>query len=151
MVIYPAELPLPLREGYAFKSESPIIRTQMQSGRARQRRKYKRVPTYPSVSWLMSSPQASLFMAWFDEALNSGADWFLCPLRTPLGLDKYQARFIDIYEGPELVGVSHWRFTATLELFTTPLFEPGWAGTLPSYIIESDIVDRAVNEKWPKA
>ena len=151
MVVYPKGLPLPLREGYDFTPVSPLVRTTMASGQAMQRRRFRSVPTEASVSWVMSAPQAALFQAWYEEAITSGADWFECPIKTPLGLDYHRAQFKDIYRGPTLVGVNHWRFTATLVLFKLPVFEPGWATVLPAYILESDIFDKAVNQKWPAA
>ena len=98
----------------------------------------------------MSDAQAQLFEAWFEEVLVSGVSWFECPLKTPLGLDRYHARFTDIYSGPLLVGVSHWRFTANLELLKRPLLPPGWVTDAPDYILGSEIIDIAVNDKWPE-
>lgn len=113
---YPASLPVPLREGYALQHVSPMVRTKMQSGRSRPRRGYTSVPTEVPVSWLCSNDQAQVFESWFQYGLFDGTDWFKCPLKTPLGLGQYVARFTDIYKGPELVGVDHWRFTARLEI-----------------------------------
>ncbi|PNG87547.1 hypothetical protein CBL13_01411 [Pseudomonas putida] len=150
MLAYPKGLPLPLREGYGFTPVSPLIRSELRSGRVRQRRRFTSVPTVASVSWIMSDAQAQFFEAWFEEVLGAGVSWFECPLKTPLGLDRYQARFADIYSGPELVGVSSWRFTASLELLKRPLLPPGWVTDAPDYILGSDIIDIAVNDKWPE-
>lgn len=49
-IIYPDEyLPMPLMDGYGFKPISPLLRTEMTSGRARQRRRYTSRPTQASV------------------------------------------------------------------------------------------------------
>lgn len=80
MIEYPRDyLPLPLREGYAFQAVSPLQRTEMQSGRARQRRRFTSVPTMASVAWIFDDVQAQLFEAWFEDALKSGSEWFDCP------------------------------------------------------------------------
>ena len=128
MIEYPREyLPLPLREGYAFQAVSPMQRTEMQSGRARQRRRFTSVPTMASVAWIFDDVQAQLFEAWFEDALKSGSEWFDCPLKTPEGgIQNYAARFTDIYQGPALVGKSHWKFTAELELRDRPILAPGF-------------------------
>lgn len=152
MIEYPREyLPLPLREGYAFQAVSPMQRTEMQSGRARQRRRFTSVPTMASVAWILSDVQAQLFEAWFEDALKSGSEWFDCPLKTPEGgIQNYAARFTDIYQGPALVGKSHWRFTAELELRERPILAPGW-GNFPGLIAGQSLIDIALNREWPES
>ena len=150
MIDYPRDyLPLPLRDGYGFKAVSPLLRTEMQSGRARQRQRFTSVPTMAAVSWIFSDNQALIFEAWFAETLKSGAEWFTCPLKTPEGIRDYTARFTDIYQGPTLVGKSHWRLTAELELRDRPLLAPGWAA-FPDYIARMGIIDLAINREWPQ-
>lgn len=150
MLTYPEGLPLPLREGYGFEPVSPILRSQKMSGRAVQRRLYSSVPTVATVSWMFTDVQARLFEAWFEYVLTSGTAWFECPLKTPMGLEDYKARFTDIYSGPTLVGGSCWRFTANLELFKRPLIDRDLVIEVPDYIIDADIFDRAMNQRWPE-
>lgn len=151
MIEYPREyLPLPLREGYTFQAVSPMQRSEMQSGRARQRRRFTSVPTMAAVSWILSDVQSQLLEAWFEDALKSGSEWFNCPLKTPEGIQDYVARFTDIYRGPVLVGVSLWRFTAELELRERPILAPGW-GNFPGLIAGSRIFDIAMNQEWPES
>jgi hypothetical protein len=151
MIVYPRDyLPLPLREGYGFQAVSPMQRTELQSGRARQRRRFTSVPTMASVSWLLNDVQSQLFEAWFEDALISGSEWFECPLKTPEGIQDYIARFTDIYQGPALIGVSHWRFTAELELRERPILAPGW-GLFPGLIAGQSIIDLAINREWPES
>lgn len=148
MIEYPSQLPLPLREGYGLQHVEPMQRTQLASGRARQRRRFTSVPSDVSVSWIMSQPEARLFEAWYRDVISDGAAWFQCPLKTPLGIQHYKARFTGIYRGPELVGLNHWRFTAELELIERPLLERGW-GEFPEFVVGSSIIDQAVNQQWP--
>ncbi|HEN8733318.1 TPA: hypothetical protein U8207_001705 [Pseudomonas putida] len=122
MLSIPDGLPLPLREGYGFSPVSPIVRTTMASGRAMQRRRFRSVPTMVSVSWLLTAAQARLFEGWCKWGIGY-ADWFLCPIKSPLGIKPTRARFTDIYQGPELVGVDLWRYTAELELFELPVVD----------------------------
>ena len=149
MIEYPKFLPLPQREGYGIQSVSPIARSDLQSGRARQRRRFTSVPTVATVTWLLNDTEAQLFEGWFEHILLSGSFWFQCLLKTPLGLDDHRARFIDIYDGPNLVGVSHWRFTANVELFKRPILDAGWIITVPDYVAMADIFERAINHEWP--
>ena len=53
-IFYPDEyLPMPLMDGYGFKPISPLLRTEMTSGRAQQRRRYTSTPTQASVKWIL--------------------------------------------------------------------------------------------------
>jgi hypothetical protein len=82
---YPNDyLPIPLQEGFGLKPVSPLLRTELTSGRARQRRLYTSTPTQATVAWLFTDPEAQLFEAWFRDTIKDGADWFNMPLRSPL-------------------------------------------------------------------
>ena len=150
MIAYPEFLPEPQRDGYGFQPVSPMARSELQSGRARQRRRFTSVPTVASVTWLMDDGEAQLFEGWFEHILLSGSLWFQCPLKTPMGMDEHRARFVDIYEGPILVGESFWRFTAKLELFKRPILDAGWIIDAPDYVAMADIFDIAMNQKWAR-
>jgi len=150
MLAYPEGLPLPQREGYGFDPVSPMTSSKMVSGRVRQRRAFRSVPTVAAVTWQLSAAQAQLFEGWFEHVLISGTLPFDCPLKTPLGLENYQANFVDIYSGPALVGVDLWRFTAQLRLFKRPVIDAEWVLIAPDFILGSDIFDRAMNQDWPR-
>lgn len=79
---YPHEyLPLPVQDGYGFQPVSPLLRTQLTSGRARQRRLYTSTPTQASVKWFFETDsQAQLFEAWYRDIISDGAAWFLMRL-----------------------------------------------------------------------
>ena len=150
MIPYPKGLPLPLRDGYGLQTVSPLLRSKKMSGRSIQRRLYESTPTDVTVSWLLDAAQAQFFMGWFEHVLKSGMLPFECPLKIPMGLDNYEARFTDIYSGPELVGVDHWRFTAPLEMFKQPITDAEWILLAPEYILMSSIFDRAMTQEWPR-
>ena len=157
MLTYPEGLPLPLREGYGFTPVSPVSSMQMASGRSRRRRVFRSVPTMVSASWLCSAEQARLFEGWCKWGIN-WIDWFLCPIKTPLGLQLTRVRFTDIYQGPELVGVNHWRYTATLELFELPIInEAELADLLAGMDIGvmnaqlRSLLERWYTKSWPGA
>lgn len=150
MIQYPEGLPLPLREGYGFDPVSPMVSTPLVTGRKIRRRAYQNVPTRTSVTWLLSASETQLFEGWFEHVLVSGTLPFECPLKSPLGLENYQANFDDIYRGPVLVGVDHWRFTAELWLLKRPLIDAEWVLIAPEYVLYSSIFDRAMNQEWPR-
>lgn len=151
-IYYPhSALPMPLQEGYAFQAVSPLIRTELTSGRARQRRAFTSTPTQASVAWLFTTDgQGLAFEAWYRDALADGAAWFMMRLQTPAGIKFYKCRFTDIYQGPTLVAPLYWRYTATLELFERPLIPPPW-GNYPDLIAGSNLIDIALNREWPQA
>lgn len=151
-IYYPHDfLPVPLQDGLAYKPVSPLLRTSLTSGRTRQRRLYVSVPTQASVKWFFKKPiHAQVFEAWYRDQLNDGTAWFYMKLKTPLGVEQYKCRFADIYDGPALLAGKFWQFTATLELWERPVLSPGW-GEFPDYIVNSSIIDLALNREWTEA
>lgn len=151
-IYYPHDyLPMPQQDGYGFQPVSPLKRTTLVTGRGRQRRAYTSTPTVASIQWFMETDiQAQLFEVWFSETVKDGAGWFYMKLQTPLGVELYKCRFTDIYEGPVLVAPFYWKFSAMLELFKRPILDGGW-GQFPDYIINSNIIDIALNREWPKS
>jgi len=153
---FPSHLPCGQRDGYGLQPVQPFARTAMATGRARQRRTFTNVPTMADVSWLMTPEQAMLFEAWFRDAINDGADWFNCDLRSPLdgrsipGVSSYECRFTEMYEGPRPFGASDWKISAKLELIDRPLLVPGWID-FPDLILGVSIIDQAINREWPEA
>lgn len=148
---YPGDyLPCPLKEGFGLKPTSTLKRTTMVTGRARQRRAYRSVPTETAVSWIFSDAEAQLFEAWFRDVLNDGQAWFNMPLLTPVGSRNYVCRFTDIYEGPTPEGGMFWRYTARIELWERPMVPPPW-GNYPEWIAGSSLLDIAINKEWPKS
>jgi hypothetical protein len=154
MPTYPVGLPLPVQQGYALQHVSPMVRTEMQSGRARQRRAFTSVPSMVSVSWIFrTQTEAQLFEGWFRDDLGAGdgANWFSMKLQTPLGIMDYECRFTGIYNGPQLIAFDKWQVSGELEIRDRPILPPGWATIMPGYILLSDIFDLAMNQEWPDA
>ena len=150
MLAYPEGLPTPQRDGYGFDPVSPMTSTKLVSGRSERRRAFVSTPTVATVTWLLTPSEAQFFEGWFEHVLLSGSLPFECPLLTPMGMEPYRANFVDIYSGPVLVGVDLWRFSAQLSLFKRPLIDKEWIVDAPDYILGADILDIAMNQKWPK-
>ena len=145
---YPENLPLGLHSGRAYQLVSPLQRTELSSGRARQRRRFTSVPEGARIQWLFDSLQCRAFEAWWRDALIDGSLWFFCPLETPLGLENYDVRFTDVYTGPTRVGPHLWSISGELELRTRAVVEGEW-GLLPDYLLYASIFDKALNGLWP--
>lgn len=148
-ITYPEGLPLGLHSGRSYQLISPLQRSELDSGRARQRRRFTSVPEGASVSWLFTGVQARAFIAWWRDALIDGSQWFEMPLDHPgLGLTDYTCRFTDVYKGPARVGADWWSITAELELRERAAPPIGY-GDFPEYIIDASIFDIAMNSLWP--
>lgn len=147
-IYYPENLPRGLHSGRNYQLVSPLMRTELASGRARQRRRFTSVPEGASVRWLFSSVQGRAFEAWWRDALIDGSSWFECPLETPLGYQLYTCRFTDVYSGPSRVGPDLWSYSGELELRERAVTPVG-TGEFPQYLLEASIFDIAVNSYWP--
>ena len=148
LAVWPTQLPLPEQSGYAIQHVSPTQRTTMVSGRARQRRVYTSVPSNVAVQWFLTEQQAQVFEVWFKYSITDGADWFLCTLKTPLGIMPYECRFNGIYEGPVLTSFNKWTFSATLEIRERQTLTSNELFDIQG-IIDSEIFDITMNQKWP--
>ena len=151
MLAYPEGLPTPQREGYGFDPVSPMTSTKLVSGRSERRRAFVSTPTVATVTWLLTPSEAQFFEGWFEHVLLSGTLPFECPLLTPLGLESYRAQFVDIYKGPDLVGVDFWKFSAQVSLFKRPLIDKEWVTDALEYVLGSDIFDITMNRVWTQS
>ena len=150
LVSWPTQLPLPEQSGYAIQHVNPLQRTTMVSGRARQRRVYTSVPSNVAVQWFLTEQQAQLFEAFFRYAIADGADWFLLPLKTPMFTGDYECRFTGIYEGLTLTAFNKWTVLATIEIKERQTLDSSLVYA-PQYVIDSSVIDIAVNQLWPAA
>lgn len=150
MIRYPDGLPTGLQSGRSYQLISPLQRSELESGRARQRRRFTSVPEAAGISWLFTDSEAQLFKVWFRDQLVDGSQWFECPLDTPEGFDYYTCRFVDVYNGPSRAGPDLWTISADLELRVRSALEGEW-GLLPSFILHKEIFDYAMNREWPLA
>jgi hypothetical protein len=114
MATWPSTLPAPLNEGYSIEPQQQTIRTDMEVGNPRVRRRTAaRVDNIP-VAWMMTNAQFSAFRTWFDGDGEGGAAWFTVAI--PQGDEtSTEARFVDTFRA-EKVAFTHWRITATLEV-----------------------------------
>ncbi|WP_404943645.1 transposase [Pseudomonas sp. NY8938] len=122
MIQYPAELPLPLQEGYGLSTVDPMRATPMVTGRTRYRIATRKPPTSARFTFNFSEQEAALFEGWHTWTLNLGFEWFEMPLQTPLGMQVHLVHFKGMYTGGELAQIKRWRFTAQLEFKDRPVY-----------------------------
>lgn len=147
MIKYPEGLPYPQKDGLGFSPVNQILRTEMTSGRARQRTRFTSVPSLASFTWVFNSVQARLFEAW---SAGVGAAWFEMDIITPLGKTPHICRFTATPQGPKRFGNVHWSYSATIELRERAIMPPEWALILPEWILLADVFDNAMNQEWPE-
>ena len=123
-VTWPTTLPLPLIEGYGLTPQEAVLRTDMESGPARQRRRFRQTPTRISVRWLFSEFEFALFEAWYKYHADEGGQWFEITLLGGLGLLPHEARFTRQFEAGLLFG-RHWDVKGELEVRERPTLDEG--------------------------
>jgi hypothetical protein len=131
-ISWPSTLPLPSIEGYGVHPGEAILRTDMEAGPARQRRRFTQVPSRISVRWVMRRDQFALFEAWYRWHAKEGGEWFDIDLLGGVGLTVHEARFTRQFEARIKSGVL-WEVTSELEIRERPvLSEDGLAIALDS-------------------
>lgn len=85
-MIYPNYLPYPHFTSSGIKQQSNRIRSEMTSGRTRQRRRFLTVPAEQTLEWRLHTDQAAAFLGWVEHALSGGIKWFKLNQRTELGV-----------------------------------------------------------------
>lgn len=118
MATFPGTLPAPQRDGYGLNPVDQSIRTDMESGAARARRRTAARQDKIQVSWKFSDAQMDTFRTWFDNSAEcaGGAAWFTISLAVgATGIDSKSARFIGAFQAKLLPGL-RWHVSATLEV-----------------------------------
>jgi len=119
MITWPTTLPLPTVDGYGVQPGDAILRTDMEAGLARQRRRFTSVPSIISVRWLMTRNQFAVFEAWYKKYAKEGAEFFDIELLGGVGITTHNARFTQQFNATLLNG-RLWTVTSQLEIRERP-------------------------------
>ncbi|MEQ1614488.1 MAG: hypothetical protein ABL904_17205 [Hyphomicrobiaceae bacterium] len=114
-----------LLSGYKIDAKFGNIRTDMETGQARQRRRFGSPPSSLPVSWIMSGLQVALFKSWLSAKASNGAAWFNIDLKLADGTASVEARFAGDGVGYTLIsptqdGAHWWKVEAKLEIKDPP-------------------------------
>lgn len=145
---YPSELPAALQQGHSVQTVSPLLRSQLASGRARQRRRFTSVPQTVQLEWVLTNGQAQLLELWFRYGIEDGASWHDMPVKTARGCQLERVRFTDIYSGPTMISPTLLRYTAEVEIFERQTLPAEWLD-FPQFVSGNSIIDYALNREWP--
>jgi hypothetical protein len=121
-ISWPTTLPLPSIEGYGLHPGEAILRTEMEAGPARQRRRYTQVPSRISARWVFRREQFALFEAWYRWHAKEGGEWFEINLLGGLGLVIHEARFTRPFDAQPRSGVL-WEVSSELEIRERPTLD----------------------------
>lgn len=114
---FPANLPAPLLSGYGLKQQSNLLRTRMDSGHARVRRRFKSVPTFMTASWRCNNDDAAAFEGFIEHALHGASAWFVMKVLTPLGMVEHEVRFVTSpLENYKPLNALWWEYQAKIEI-----------------------------------
>ena len=117
LIKYPSNLPSPLLSSHTLKQQSNLLRTKMDSGHSRVRRRFNSVPTIMPASWRCKSDIAAAFEGFVTHGLHDCTAWFLMNILTPSGLVEHEVRFITSpLEDRKPLSASHWEYTAQIEI-----------------------------------
>lgn len=119
--IYPSTLPNVKMQGYGYKPGNPNIRTEMESGYSRVRRRFLNAPTEMKVSWSFSLAELGIFEKFYEKELFAGSAWFHIKLVNGTGESTYLARFTEPYDVKTEAKEFRWSVSATLETLDRPL------------------------------
>lgn len=109
---WPAGLP---QADISLAPQSPFRRTQMESGLARQRRRFRVYPVQVTANFLMDGPQYSAYCQFSDQSLNGWASWFLMTISDERGIRNARVRFVGAPKADRISNRPLWRLSATLE------------------------------------
>ncbi|MBF0187071.1 MAG: hypothetical protein HQL50_04010 [Magnetococcales bacterium] len=122
-VFWPDTLPQPTVEGCGIQPGEAILRTEMEAGPARQRRRFSQVPSRITVRWLFSPYQFALFEAWYTHQAKEGGSWFTITLAGGLGMVAHEARFTRQFSARPVFRGARWEVTSELEIRERPTLD----------------------------
>lgn len=120
MFTWPSFLPNPDNDLTA-ETSTASIRTKMDSGRTRVRRRFTTDYNTFRAGWTLNDVEYAVFKALFYYELKSGTEWFTINLPIGDNLTPCVARFSSIGYNARHVPAMHWKVTAELELQDNPI------------------------------
>lgn len=81
MATWPDTLPHPQASGYGIQAADCTVRTDMESGPARVRRRYTSAPDSITLRWVFTEAQMVIFRAFYESDFQQGAAWVFMPIK----------------------------------------------------------------------
>lgn len=118
---FPITLPNVLMTDYGFTPVKTSIRTEMETGLARVRRRFIANPVDFDVRWKFSLAELGIFEKFYRDELMSGTAWFNIKLVNGAGETTYLARFKEPYSVKPEAREHYWSVSAKLESVESPV------------------------------
>lgn len=114
---WPWSLPVPQVGGYQLAPGDQIIRSDMEVGAVRARRRTAARNDQVTVQWMFNDAEFAAFRTWFDSDISGGAAWFSgLSLAVGGGLTTPDCRFVGPFTAVPLSGTLLWQVSAKLEV-----------------------------------
>lgn len=111
------------RASFSTDQTTATIRTEMDSGRAVQRKRFDTQVKRHSVKWSFTDFQWAMFQSWFTYRINLGADWFYAKVPSGDGLnDTVKVRFFNAVFKSVFTDY-RWEVSAVLETDEPPVMD----------------------------
>lgn len=116
-MVWPATLPYPSADGYSTESEDVTIRTDMESGAARVRRRYTSGRDTTQLSWVLDESQVVSWITFYEDDWLQGAAWASIPMLSPRTAEvgSYSTRPTSTPKYT-LINETTWRVNLTVEV-----------------------------------
>lgn len=113
---WPTNFPAPSAD-FSTDTEASSVRTRMESGRYRQRRRYTQDLVLVDIAWDLTDTEYGIFQAFVQHTLEQGTQWF--DISIPVsgqGMQTHTVRFLEGKYKASYVPVSHWKVSARVEV-----------------------------------
>lgn len=117
MATWPTTLPNPLASGYGVDVGDCTVRSDMESGAARVRRRFTAAPDKTTLRWVMTDAQMVIFRAFYESSFLNGAAWVFVPIRDArtAGINSRECRPLSPFKA-ELNGNALWHVEMPVEI-----------------------------------
>lgn len=118
MATWPTTLPAPSLEGYGLETQDQTVRTEMEGGAARVRRRTTTIPDRFTLRLSLSVEQMATFRAFWAADWQHGAAWVFIPLKdgTAATAQPRECRPVPATYKAWLVSATRWSVEITVEV-----------------------------------
>lgn len=115
---WPSTLPIPTMSGYEIETTDPTVRTDMESGSARVRRRFTAAPDKISLAFVFDEAQMIIFRAFWESDFLNGAAWVYMPIRDgrTAGVSNKECRPSAGKFKAAPISSSHWNVSFDVEV-----------------------------------
>lgn len=124
MIKFPALLPAPSQD-FSITPDTNMVRTNMDSGRTRQRKKNTQRYNSAQITWQFDDTEFSIFKGFLYYEAQDGAGWFEANLFTGETLIPHKIRLVNGQYTASYTAWGGWAVSATVDLERVNLPEPG--------------------------